>query len=147
MNIRQICQADPLWLPVAEYASTCSWSACARLAVFMKDGSFTDWERLFVAEDNGTFMGFCALAKPPSNLAEYTPLVKWLFVEERYRSKRLGQKLLDAAGEYAKELGYEQIFLTTWHIGLYEKYGFNKLCDMEVRDVYYEGVYGRPLHT
>ena len=146
MEILMISNTDSLWLPVAEYAETCSWNACARMATFMKDGKFNDWERLFVAKENETFMGFCALIKPQGFPGlEYTPLIKWLFVEEKYRGQRLSQKLIDTAGDYAKELGYGQLFLTTWHEGLYEKYGFEKLCDKEVRDGYIERVYGKKL--
>jgi len=146
MTIHTIDKTDSLWLPVAEYADTVSWDACARMATFMREGKFTDWERLFVAEESGTFMGFCALVKPQNFLgAEYNPLIKWLFVDEKYRGQRLSQKLIEAAAAYAKELGYDHIYLTTWHIGLYEKYGFVKICEKEVRDGYSEGVYGKKI--
>jgi len=146
MNIHIIDKSSSFWIPVSEYVDTCSWDACARMATFMRDGKFNDWERLFVAEDSGVFMGFCALIKPQGFPGlEYTPLIKWLFVEEKYRGQRLSQKLIDTACDYAKKLGYDQIFLTTWHEGLYEKYGFVKICDKEVRDGYIEGVYGKKV--
>ncbi len=112
------------------------------MASLMKEGKFNDWERVFVAEENDNFIGFCALLKPqsfPGN--DYAPLLKWLFVEEKYRGRRLSQSLIESASEYAKGLGFNQIFLTTWHVGLYEKYGFVKLCEKEVRDGYSEGVF------
>jgi GNAT superfamily N-acetyltransferase len=146
MDIHIITKTDSLWIPVAEYAQTCSWNACERMASFMKDGKFMNWERVFVAEDNGFFMGFCALVKPQGFPgSEYTPLIKWVFVEEKYRGQRLSQKLIDAVSSYAKELGYNQIFLTTWHKGLYEKYGFVKLCDKEARSGYIEGIYRKTI--
>jgi len=55
MNIHIIQQTDSLWIPVAEYAYTCSCSACAKMATEMRDGKFNDWERVFVAEENGNF--------------------------------------------------------------------------------------------
>ncbi|MDD2503810.1 MAG: GNAT family N-acetyltransferase [Eubacteriales bacterium] len=146
MNIHIIRKTDTLWLPVSEYADTCSWDACVRMATFMREDKFNDWERIFIAEENGNFMGFCALIKPQGFPgSEYNPLIKWLFVEEKYRGQRLSQKLLETAAEYAKKLGYDQIFLTTWHKGLYEKYGFMKICDKEVRDGYFEGIYGKKI--
>ena len=142
MKIHSITSDAPLWLPVADYADTCSWDACKRMAGFMREGKFNDWERIFVAEENGVFMGFCALIKPQAFPGEeYSPLIKWLFVSEEYRGHRLSQKLIEAAGEYAKELDYGQVYLTTWHNGLYDKYGFMKLCVKEVRDGYSEGIY------
>ena len=146
MNIYVIASDDPRWLPAAAYAETCSWDACARMAAFMREGRFTDGERLFVAEENGILMGFCALMQAQGFPGpEYAPLVKWIFVEEKYRGKRLSQKLIDRAAAYAKETGCGEIFLTTWHRGLYEKYGFVKICDKEVRAGYFEGIYGKKI--
>lgn len=146
MKIHMISKTDALWISIADYAETCSWDACARMATFMRENKFVDWEKVFVVEENGVFMGFCALIKPKGFPgSEYNPLLKWLFVEEQYRGQRLSQKLIEAAAEYAKELGYDQIFLTTWHKGLYEKYGFVKICEKEVRDGYFEGIYVKKI--
>ncbi len=146
MKIHMISKTDALWISIADYAETCSWDACARMATFMRENKFVDWEKVFVAEENGVFMGFCALIKPKGFPgSEYNPLLKWLFVEEQYRGQRLSQKLIEAVAEYAKELGYDQIFLTTWHKGLYEKYGFVKICEKEVRDGYFEGIYVKKI--
>ena len=138
MKIHMISKTDALWISIADYAETCSWDACARMATFMRENKFVDWEKVF--------MGFCALIKPKGFPgSEYNPLLKWLFVEEQYRGQRLSQKLIEAVAEYAKELGYDQIFLTTWHKGLYEKYGFVKICEKEVRDGYFEGIYVKKI--
>jgi len=146
MKIHAIDKTSALWIPVAEYADTCSWDACARMAAFMREDKFSDWERIFAAEEDGDFMGFCALVKPQNFPgAEYSPLLKWLFVGENYRGRSLSQSLIETASAYAKELGFGQIFLTTWHVGLYEKYGFKKICDKEVRDGYSEGIYVKVL--
>ena len=146
MTIHIIDETDSHWIPVSEYADTCSWDACARMAAFMRDGKFNDWERIVVAEEGGKYMGFCALVKPQGFPGpEYDPLLKWLFVDEKYRGQRLSQKLIESASGYTAEIGYNQIFLTTWHMGLYEKYGFTKLCDKEVRAGYFEGIYRKDL--
>ena len=146
MNIHIINKTDPLWIPTAAYAEARSWDACARMASSMREEKFDDWERVIVAEDANAFMGFCALIKPQGFPgAEYTPLLKCLFVEEKYRGRRLSQQLIEAAAGYANELGYKKLFLTTWHKGLYEKYGFVKICDKEVRDGYFEGVYEKRI--
>ena len=145
MNIHIIQQTDSLWIPVAEYAGACSWNACARMAASMREGGFNDWERVFIAEENGNFMGFCALTNPQGIISEYIPWIKWVFVNEKYRGQRLSEKLLETAAEYAKKLGYDRVFLSTWHTGLYEKYGFVKICDKEMRDGYYEGIYEKKI--
>jgi GNAT superfamily N-acetyltransferase len=142
----EIHENHPLWLKTAEYAEGCSWDACKRMAAFMKNGGFTDWERVFVAEQNGEFAGFCALLKAQSFPGEeYSPFLKWLFVDEKYRGHRLSQQLIQTASDYANRMGFEKLYLTTWHNGLYEKYGFIKLCEKEVREGYSEGIYEKKL--
>ena len=146
MTIHTIDATNPHWVPVSHYGDACSWDACARMATFMREGAFTDWERVFVAEKDGNYMGFCALVKPQAFPGvQYGPLLKWVYVSEAYRGKRLSQALIEAACRYTAEIGYHQIYLTTWHTGLYEKYGFVKLCDKQVRDGYYEGIYVKQL--
>lgn len=43
--------------------------------------------------------------------------------------------MIQSAILYARELGYEKIYIMSGEIGLYEKYGFEKLGD-------YETIYG-----
>ena len=146
MNIHIIDKTNSLWLPVAEYADTCSWAACQRMASAMRENKIVDWERVFVIEESSKLIGFCTLSKSQDFPgSEYAPLIKWLFVEEKYRGQRLSQRLIESASEYAKNIGYNRIYLTTWHEGLYEKYGFVKICDKEVRDGYFEGIYGKNI--
>ena len=148
MEIKPLTYHDEkLWKKLAIYAETCSWSAGARMATAMSEGKFNDWERIFIAEKEYDIIGFCALVNPQSSpqIAEYSPWIKWLFVDEKYRGQRLSQKLLEVVAEYAKGLGYDRVFLSTWHKGLYEKYGFIKICDKEMRDGYFEGVYEKKI--
>ncbi|MDR1687472.1 MAG: GNAT family N-acetyltransferase [Clostridiales bacterium] len=142
MFVNVVDKNSPVWLSVAGYADTCSWDACARMALFMRKGKFTDWERIIAAEENGEYLGFCAIKKPEGFPGfEYSPLIKWVFVEEKHRGKRISQKLLECACDYAGKIGFNSVYLTTWHKGLYEKYGFVKLFDKEKSDGYFEGIY------
>ena len=43
--------------------------------------------------------------------------------------------MIHKVSAYARELGYEKIYIMSGEIGLYEKYGFQKLGD-------YETIYG-----
>lgn len=49
--------------------------------------------------------------------------------------KRLSEMMIQGIFSYAKEIGYEKIYIMSGEIGLYEKYGFVKLGD-------YETIYG-----
>ena len=128
MVIKRLKYPDPLWNSVAEYAADCSWSAGKFLAKQMYTNNFTDWERVFVALHDDKIAGYCTLAKTdciPD--VPYTPYIGYMFVDEQFRGCRLSQKLIKCALLYAKELHYNQVYLISDHINLYEKYGFIKV--------------------
>jgi len=52
------------------------------------------------------------------------PWVCALFVEEKYRGNQYGSLLLEKAKEDSKKVGFHHLYLSTDHIGFYEKYGF-----------------------
>lgn len=47
-----------------------------------------------------------------------------LYVEESYRGSALGEKMLEHGRQEAKRLGFGKLYLTTDHVGYYEKYGW-----------------------
>ena len=47
-----------------------------------------------------------------------------LFVDQEYRGQRLSTLLIDRAKADTKAFGYSHLYLSTEHIGLYEKIGF-----------------------
>ena len=118
------------------------------MALFMRNNKFTDWERIFVAEENDHYIGFCALLKASNHFPqiENNPFLKWLFIEENHRGQRISQTLIESASEYVKQLGYKKIFLTTWHKGLYEKYGFINIGEQEMREGYFESIYEKEIN-
>lgn len=52
-----------------------------------------------------------------------------LFVEENYRGKKLGAKLLEHSRIEAGKLGYEKKYLSTDHNGYYERYGWRYIAN------------------
>jgi|GEM_PF-133184 len=52
-----------------------------------------------------------------------------LFVEENYRGKKLGAKLLEHSRVEAGKLGYEKIYLSTDHNGYYERCGWKYIAN------------------
>ena len=103
----------------------------------MKNNEFAEWERVFAACVDEKVVGFCTLSEkdelPPKY--EFTPFIGFVFVDEKYRGKRLSELMLKSAASYAYELGYKKIYIMSGEIGFYEKYGFKKLGD-------YETIYG-----
>ncbi|WP_216625612.1 GNAT family N-acetyltransferase [Paenibacillus planticolens] len=89
-------------------------------------------ERVFAALDADHIAGYCTLAKNdciPD--VSYTPYIGFLFVGEQYRGNRLSEKLILSAVAYAKELGFDKVYLVSDHVNLYEKYGFVKIDEKE----------------
>lgn len=132
MQIESLTYSDKLWQAVAEYAQNCSWKAGGNLAKQIKEGQFSDWERVFVALDDDQIAGYCTFAKTdciPD--VSYTPYIGFMFVGEQYRGQRLSEKLILSVLTYAKELGFEKVYLVSDHVNLYEKYGFLKIDEKE----------------
>lgn len=125
MEFRIITSSDQLWNIAKKYAKTCSWKAGKSLAADMDNNTFSDWERIIVALDKERICGFCSVAKEdciPD--LPYTPYIRYVFVDEKYRGRRLSQRLIQYAMNYLKSISFEKVYLISDHENLYEKYGF-----------------------
>ena len=124
-------QAHPCWNETIALAETCSWRAGPFLAAKMRNNDFLDWERVCAACVDGKVAGFCTFAEKDELPEEYdfTPFIGFVFVDEAYRGKRLSEAMIQTVIPYARTLGYEKIYIMSGEIGLYEKYGFEKLGD------------------
>lgn len=131
MMIEILTPVHPLWQKTTSFAESCSWRAGTALAQKMRENDFADNERVFIAIENDEIAGFCTFANkdelPPQY--DFTPFIGFLFVDEKYRGHRLSGKLIDAACSLAKEQGFSKIYIMSGEVGLYEKYGFEKLGD------------------
>ena len=52
------------------------------------------------------------------------PWICAIFIEEEHRGNAFGSLLIEKAKQDAKIAGFDVVYLSTTHIGLYEKYGF-----------------------
>lgn len=52
-----------------------------------------------------------------------------LFVDERYRGRRLGADIISHIREDARKIGFAKLYLCTGHVGYYEKIGFSYICE------------------
>jgi ribosomal protein S18 acetylase RimI-like enzyme len=128
MEIKSIFPNDKLWQKTIEYGKNCSWKAGPIFAKQMEQNIFTEWERVFVAIEDANIAGYCTFVKNdciPD--VEYTPYISCIFVGEKYRGKRLSEKMILTLMEYAKKLKFDEIYIVSNHINLYEKYGFIKI--------------------
>ena len=126
-------QDHPHWDETIALAESCSWRAGPFLARKMRENDFLDWERVCAAYIDGKVAGFCTFAEKDELPEEYefTPFIGFVFVDEAHRGKRLSEKMIQSVFPYARGLGYEKIYIMSGELGLYEKYGFEKLGDFE----------------
>lgn len=137
VDIFLIEPGHPLWRETISFAETCSWRAGPVLAKKMKNREFRERERVCVSCINGNVAGFCTFTEKDELPAryEFTPFIGFVFVGAPYRGNRLSQQMIQKIISYAYGLGFEQIYILSGEMGLYEKYGFQKLGD-------YETIYG-----
>lgn len=119
------------WDKAAEFARNCSWKAGAFLAQKMKDNDFESNERVIIALNGDSIAGFCTFTNKDELPSEYdfAPFIGFVFVDERYRGKRLSERLINFACDEAEKQGYDTVYIMSGEIGLYEKYGFAKIGD------------------
>lgn len=132
-KLHLMTQGHPYWEETISLANRCLWRAGPLLAEKMKKNDFKEWERVCAACVGGKVAGFCIVAEKDELPEKYpfTPFIGFVFVAEEYRGKRLPKKMIQHGAAYACHLGYEQIYIMSGEIGLYEKYGFVKLGDFE----------------
>ncbi|MCL2225771.1 MAG: GNAT family N-acetyltransferase [Defluviitaleaceae bacterium] len=145
MEIRALTGDDILWTKLADYANACSWKAGAELSEKMKNHHFSGWERVFVALSGNEIVGYCTLSKTDCipNLP-YTPYIGFIFVCETFRGNRISEKLCACAAEYAKSIGFQNVYLISDHVNLYEKYGFTKINEQLAPWGAMETIFTRP---
>ena len=133
MEISVIANGHPLWKKTIIFAENCSWKAGSYLAKRMRNNEFEEIERVIIATERNKPVAFCtfSLRDELPEGSEYTPFIGFMFVDERCRGQRVSEKLIEVASEYAKTIGYETIYIMSGEVGLYEKYGFEKISDEE----------------
>ncbi len=128
MIIKSICKDSEFWQRTIAYALECSWKAGSSLASLMKDNKFNEWERVFVVFDKDKIIGFATLTKKDSIPdIDYYPFIGYLFVDKKYRGKRISKRIISHIIKYAKDIGFDKVYLISDHVNLYEKYGFSTI--------------------
>lgn len=85
----------------------------------------------FIAENENELLGGCGIF-PTIGLPEKTCELVKLYLAPAARGKGLGKALMLKAMDWAKEAGYEQVYLETMPelsnaVTMYEKLGYNRL--------------------
>lgn len=78
---------------------------------------------VYVDEDKQTIIGICAMSIIWENLAE----IRSLYVDEEYRKKGVGTKLVEACISEAITLELFRIFALTYQMEFFRKIGFHEV--------------------
>lgn len=84
--------------------------------------------RAFVAHEGGVFAGTASvIASDLDERPQYTPWVAAVWIEPKFRSRRIGRQLIAHAARYALSLGVPKVYLTARpsRRSLYEELGWN----------------------
>ncbi len=112
------------------------WRAGAYLHNILTDGSFFEilgeGSELFLLADGDKLISFCTYSKRDEIPSEdMSPWIGFVYTFPQYRGNRFFGKLLERIETSAKADNIPAVYLSTDHIGLYEKYGFEFLTEME----------------
>lgn len=81
--------------------------------------------KILLLVDGENLISFCTFAdKDDIQPTELTPWIGWVYTFPNYRGNRYIGKLLSYAEILAEEAGMKNIYISTNHNGLYEKYGY-----------------------
>ena len=116
----------------------CDWSAGGFLCRLIDEGRFHAltgaWSRLLLLTDGDRLASFCTFCERDEiDDTDLAPWVGFVYTFPEYRGRRCFGRLLDKAKSLAAEAGFEAVYISTDHIGLYEKYGFEYICTLKNR--------------
>lgn len=144
-------------LPVGTKAGDCSgliewaegwdWGVGGIVAERLRDSGFSDWETVFVATVDERYAGLCILEKRDEWGTDLdpalTPFITAVYVDPNFRGRRLSEKLLGAASDLARTLGFGAVYLISGNEGFYQKYGFAEFARTVTQAGTTEPVYRR----
>lgn len=92
--------------------------------------------KVLLLVDGKELISFCTLTEKDDIITTLTPWIGFVYTFPEYRGKRYIEKLLNYAEELALSEGFKNVYISTNHDGLYEKYGYSFLKIM--KDIYDE---------
>ena len=107
----------------------CDWDAGQFLYELLRKnelkGLVGERTRVLMLTEGDELISFCTLAeKDDIQPTDLTPWIGWIYTFPAFRGHRHAGKLLEQAENLAREDGVPNVYISTNHDGLYEKYGY-----------------------
>lgn len=112
------------------------WGAGTYLYELLRDNKLKELcgeaTKVLLLTDGNALVSFCTYA-PQDDVpnTELTPWVGFVYTFPQYRGRRCMGHLFDYADRLAQKDKHKYLYVSTWEIGLYEKYGFSYLKHMK----------------
>ena len=147
MNIINLFDCENKAHRLAEIGKS-DWRAGAFLKRIIEDGTFFDkvgeGSRVLLLTDGDELISYCTFSKfDDVQPTELTPWVGFVYTFPKHRGHRYAGLLLKEAERLAREQNVPEIYLSTNHVGLYEKYGFEYRTQLIDIDGNPTGVYSK----
>ena len=125
-------QNKEYWL---EQIAKSDWGAGQYLVSLIKEEKLKELcgrsTQVLLLTEQDNLLAFCTLAeKDDIPNTELTPWVGFVYTFPRYRNRGYMGLLLDYAQQQAVAQGSGALYISTNHVGLYEKYGYSFLCEL-----------------
>ena len=127
------------------------WRAGAFLGRLLREGGFFDAvgeeSRVLLLTEGDELISYCTFAeKDDIQPTDLTPWVGFVYTFPEHRGHRYVGLLFDEVVRLAKERQVREVYLSTNHIGLYEKYGWEFFDVMDDMDGEPSRVYVKRIH-
>ena len=128
----------------------CGWGAGKYLGQLLNSGTFFqavgEGSRLLMLVDGDELISFCTYARYDElQPTELTPWVGFVYTFPEHRGHRYFGLLLEESERLARQEGHGALYISTDHVGLYEKYGFTFINEQELPHGGLTRVYSKKL--
>ena len=86
---------------------------------------------IYALVDSDILIGMYEINEHDRIEVDYAPFLANVFVKEEFRGKGYSRLLINDSIEQAKKMGCDYFYLRSRHENLYEKYGFELICEVE----------------
>ena len=119
------CNNKEYWLNEIKKSD---WRGGTILASFIEEEKFFklrgEGGKILLLTDGNNLVSFCIYAPRDEIInTTLTPWMGFVYTFPKYRGHHYMQYLFDEVNKLAKQDGFKEFFISTDHVGLYEKYG------------------------